>query len=151
MGILSVVPAIGKIIEKGLGVVDQFVEDKDQANKLKAEIKKQVESQTHEKDIEELKAQAGIIKAEATGESPAQRNWRPHLMYFIMFLLGFNGVLVPLGNATFGLDIPVVEAWDAIPAPMWQLLMIGMGGYIGGRSGEKIIREWTKGKRGNNG
>lgn len=147
MGIMSAIPVIGKIVEKGLGVVDQFVEDKDAANKLKAEIKKQIEAQSHEQDIEELKAQAGIIKAEATGESSAQRNWRPHLMYFLMFLLGFNGVLVPLANGMFGLNIPVVDAWNAIPAPMWQLLMIGMGGYIGGRSGEKIIREWSKSKR----
>ena len=142
---MSIVDAILGIADKGLSVVDQFVTDKDQANKLKAEIKKQIEAQTHEKDIEQLKAQAGIIKAEASGESSAQRNWRPHLMYMIMFLLAFNGVIVPLSEAFFQVDIPTLQAWDAIPVPMWQLLMIGMGGYIGGRSGEKIVKEW-KGK-----
>lgn len=144
MGILSAIPVIGDIIEKGLGVVDKFVEDKDQANRLKAQIRQQIEEQSHEEDVAKLKAQAGIIQAEIAGESSVQRTWRPHLMYFIMFLLGFNGVIVPLGNAIFGLNIPMLEAWEAIPTPMWQLLMIGMGGYIGGRSGEKIIREWAK-------
>ena len=147
MGIMSSIPILGNIVEKGLGIVDKYVEDKDQANKLKAEIKQQIENNSHEEDIAELKAQAGIIKAEATGESPAQRNWRPHLMYFIMFLLGFNGVIAPLSNALFDLDLPMLEAWGSIPTPMWQLLMIGMGGYVGGRSGEKIIREWAKSKK----
>lgn len=140
MGLMSALPVVGKIVEKGLGVVDQFVEDKDQANRLKAEIRQQIESQTHEEDMQELKAQAGIIQAEATGESAAQRNWRPHLMYFLMFLLGFNGVIAPLGNAFFGVHIPTLQAWKAIPAEMWQLLMIGMGGYIGGRSAEKVVK-----------
>ena len=140
MGILSAIPVIGNIVDKGLDVVDKFVEDKDQANKLKAEIKKKIEDNTHEKEITELKAQAGIIKAEATGESPAQRNWRPHLMYLIMGLLVFNGAIVPLGEAIFQVNIPTLEAWEAIPSQMWQLLMIGVGGYVGGRSAEKIFK-----------
>ena len=148
MGILSSIPVLGRVVDKGLDIVDQFVTDKDQAAKLKHQIKQQIEENSHEEDIAELKAQAGIVKAEATGESPAQRNWRPHLMYFIMFLLGFNGVIAPLSNALFGLDLPMLEAWGSIPTPMWQLLMIGMGGYVGGRSGEKIIREWAKSKHG---
>lgn len=48
MGLLSNIPVLGKLIDKGLDVVDQLVEDKDQANKIKAEIKKQIESQEHE-------------------------------------------------------------------------------------------------------
>lgn len=139
MGILSAIPVIGEVVEKGLGVVDKFVEDKDEANKLKAEIKRQIESQSHEEDIEKLKSQAGIIKSEATGESEVQRKWRPHLMYLIMFLLVFNGVVVPLGEAIFQVDIPILEAWDSIPKQMWQLLTVGVGGYIGSRGVEKGI------------
>lgn len=139
MGILSAIPVIGDVIDKGLGVIDKFVEDKDKANELKATIKQQIESQSHEKDIEKLKAQARIITAEATGESGEQRKWRPHLMYLIMFLLVFNGVIVPLGEAIFQVDIPILEAWDAIPSQLWQLLMIGVGGYITSRGVEKGI------------
>jgi NAD(P)-dependent dehydrogenase (short-subunit alcohol dehydrogenase family) len=140
MGILSAIPVIGEVVEKGLGVVDKFVEDKDQANRLKAEIKQQIEAQTHERDITKLQAQASIIKAEATGESAEQRKWRPHLMYVIMGILVFNAAIVPVGEAVFQVDIPTLEAWQAIPPQMWQLLMIGMGGYIGGRTAEKIFR-----------
>lgn len=143
----SAIPVIGKIIDKGLDVVDQFVEDKDKANQLKAAIKQQVQEQDHEEELQELKAQAGVIKAEATGESTLQRIWRPVLMFVIMGLLVFNGAIVPLGEAAFQVDIPTLEAWNAIPKQMWSLLTIGMGGYIGGRSAEKVVQNW-KGKGG---
>jgi hypothetical protein len=32
----------------------------------------------------------------------------------------------------------------SIPDPMWNLLTIGVGGYIAGRSGEKIAENWKK-------
>lgn len=152
-GILAAIPVIGKVVEKGLDVVDEWVEDKDKANELKAEIKEQIEKNTHEEDIAKIHAdtakfaeKAGIVKAEIQGEDKAQRTWRPHLMYFIMGLMAFNGVLVPL-IAAFGVDIPVLEAWKAIPKPMWHVLMIGLGGYVGGRSAEKITREISRMKR----
>ncbi len=147
MGWMSAIPVLGKIVDKGLDIVDQFVEDKDQANKIKAAIKQQIEQNAHEEELTELKAQAGVIKAEATGKSTLQRIWRPVLMFVIMGLLVFNGVIVPLGEAAFAVDIPTLEAWNAIPGEMWSLLTIGMGGYIGGRSAEKVVREW-KGKGG---
>lgn len=140
MGFLSAVPVIGGIVEKGLGIVDDFVEDKDQANRLKAEIRKQIEAQAHKERQALIQEQGKIVTAEAQGESAAQRNWRPHLMYLIMFLLVFNGAIVPLGEAFFDVDIPTLEAWDAIPSEMWKLLMIGLGGYIGGRTAEKIVK-----------
>lgn len=155
-GILAAIPVIGKVVEKGLDVIDDLVVDKDQANRLKAAIRKTIEDNTHEEDLAEIQAEAtkftkraGIVTAEITGEDKAQRSWRPHLMYFIMGLMAFNGVLVPLVEAVFGVKIPVLEAWEAIPPPMWKVLMIGLGGYIGGRSAEKITKEIGKWKRRN--
>jgi hypothetical protein len=141
MTILSFIPIIGDIIDKGLGIVDSMVEDKDKANELKHAIKNQILVQQHDEIVQRLKSQSEIIIAEATGESSAQRSWRPHLMYLIMFLLVFNGVVVPLGEAIFHINIPILEAWNAIPENMWSLLMIGLGGYIGGRTAEKIVKE----------
>jgi hypothetical protein len=39
MGILSSLPLVGKVFDKGLGVIDQFVEDKDKSNELKQILK----------------------------------------------------------------------------------------------------------------
>lgn len=41
MGILSSIPLIGKVFDKGLNVVDKFVTDKDKANELKHLLKMQ--------------------------------------------------------------------------------------------------------------
>ena len=90
-----------------------------------------------------LQTQRDIIVAEVESKGPAS-TWRPHLMYLIMFLLVFNGVIVPLVNAFFNVEVPVLEAWQAIPESLWDVLMLGIGGYVVGRSGEKIAKEAFK-------
>lgn len=136
--IAALIPAITGVIGK---VVDKAIPDKTEANRLKAELS----AQLIQLDSKELEAAQAIIVAEARGESAVQRNWRPHLMYLIMFLLVFNGVVVPIGNVMFSVQIPVLEAWKAIPEQMWTLLTWGLGGYIAGRSGEKMIKNWKNG------
>jgi hypothetical protein len=66
---------IGTLGGKVLDIVDDVVEDKDAANKLKFQIQKQL----LESKGTELEAQAKIVLAEAQG-SWLQRNWHPMLM-----------------------------------------------------------------------
>ena len=66
---------IGTIGGKVLDVVDDVVEDKDEANKLKFQIQRQL----IETKGSELEAQAKIVLDEAQG-SWLQRNWRPLLI-----------------------------------------------------------------------
>tara|TARA_X000001382_G_scaffold127564_1_gene115635 strand:- start:254 stop:658 length:405 start_codon:yes stop_codon:yes gene_type:complete len=75
----------------------------------------------YEKNL--LSKQSQIITAEAQGNSWLQRSWRPITM--LVFLL-----LVVLDS--FG--------WLSNPlAPeAWTLLQIGLGGYVVGRSAEKL-------------
>lgn len=56
--------------------------------------------------------------------------WRPVTM------LVFVALIVV---AQLGLTPPV-------PEPMWPLLQLGLGGYVLGRSAEKIAREWRQGE-----
>lgn len=121
-------------------IIDKVVEDKDQAAKIKAELQAQAMDKNSELNI----AGAGIVKAEINSDSAAAKNWRPHLMYLIMGLLVFNGVAVPLTEAFTEVDLPILEAWTAIPEQMWSLLQIGLGGYVVGRSAEKVAKEWKK-------
>lgn len=133
MGILSFLPVIGKIVDKGLGIIDDLVEDKDLANKLKVEIQKQILIQNHEENVKLIEAQMKIILAESTG-SWLQRNWRPVLMIVIIFIVANNYVLFPYLSAWTD-KVQVLE----LPKGMWALLNIGVGGYIAGRSAEKIV------------
>ena len=65
---------IGTIGGEVLDIVDDVVEDKDEANQLKFQIQKKL----LESKSTELEAQAKIVLAEAQG-SWLQRNWRPLL------------------------------------------------------------------------
>ena len=74
---------IGSIGGKVLDIVDDVVEDKVEANRVKFEIQRQL----IENKSNELEAAAKIVLAEAQG-SRLQRNWRPLLMVtFFMRLI----------------------------------------------------------------
>ena len=70
-----------------------------------------------------IEAQSSIIRAEANGRSWIQRSWRPITM------LTFLGLVV---CDAFGL-LPFRLAGEA-----WTLLQLGLGGYVMGRSAEKV-------------
>ena len=87
---------------------------------LEAEILKLV----YDREREMAEAQASVLREEATGNW-LQRSWRPLVM------LTF-AVIVLAGAFT---SLPILE--DS--SRFWDLLEIGLGGYIVGRSGEKML------------
>ncbi len=120
---------IGQIIGPLFGVIDKAVTDKD----LALQLKNQIENALINLDAESIKAATSIIVAEAQGASWMQRNWRPITMLTFVFIIANNYILVPYA-VSFGLPVPMLE----IPPGMWGLLTVGIGGYIGGRSYEKV-------------
>lgn len=72
---------------------------------------------------QELAKQAALVMAEAQGESWLQRSWRPITMLTFLGLTTFDA---------FGI-LPFRLADEA-----WTLLQLGLGGYVVGRSAEKI-------------
>jgi len=132
MSFLSFIPIIGKLIDKGLDVVDELVEDKDKANELKHAIKDRILIQNHDFMIKKLEAQSNIILAEAGG-GWLQRNWRPILMLIAIIILANNFIIAPYVGLLFGKSLMLT-----LPNGLWVLLNIGVGGYIGGRTVEKI-------------
>ena len=89
-----------------------------------------------------LQARMRVILAEAGGESWAQRNWRPILMLVIVAIVANNYLLAPYLGAVFGTGLSL-----ELPERLWDLMTLGVGGYIAGRSVEKTA-ERIKGKRG---
>jgi hypothetical protein len=72
-----------------------------------------------------LESRASIITAEAKGDSFLQRSWRPITMLTFLALT--------VGDSLGWLPNPL--------APQaWTLLQLGLGGYVVGRSGEKITK-----------
>lgn len=134
-------PALLTALLPGItSLISKAVPDKDKAADINAAITMQILSG----QSAELQGAIDIILAEAKGESWLQRNWRPLMMLWFGALLGLYwfGILPP--NLTQGtLD------------NLFNLLQLGIGGYIGGRTVEKTIPMITeaivaaKGKGGN--
>lgn len=132
---------IGKAIDAVGGVVDELIIDKDKAAELKARMHTEITglvASVLEVAKAEIEAAKSTITAEAQGESAVQRNWRPHLMYLLMFMIVFNAVFVPLLFAFTGITIPVIDAMEGVSDNMWDVIKIGLGGYIGGKTLEKV-------------
>lgn len=128
---LNLVGTIAGPVLNGLfRAVDQAIEDKDAAAHIKARLQEMVLS-GQMKEIEEA---AAVIRAEAGGDSWLQRNWRPMLMCLFGVIIANNYIVVPLFGS------PMAD----IPPDMWDLLKLGVGGYVMGRSVEKGIRVWKK-------
>jgi hypothetical protein len=117
----GVIKQIGKVID------DLFTNDEERAN---AKIK--VLEVLKEQQLELQKLQTEIIVAEANGNW-LQRSWRPILMLAFGFIVIYVKFVAPL----FELKIPELEN------EFWNLLQIGIGGYVVGRSAEKIADKIT--------
>lgn len=81
-----------------------------------------------------MQAQSDVIQSEAKGDSWLQRSWRPVTM------LTFVGLVVArwLGFTT--------DITPEIESQLMTLIQIGIGGYVVGRSAEKVVKAIDFGK-----
>ena len=79
-------------------------------------------------ELADLAARAEIVKTEAASEHWLAANWRPLLM------LTFGGLIVA---RWFGWAAPNLGEAEYIK--LWSIVEIGIGGYVVGRSVEKIV------------
>lgn len=120
-----------------MAIINKIIPDPKQQAEAKAEMMTIIA----EAQAEEMKAKSAVVVAEAKGESWMQRNWRPVLMFTFIAIIINNFLLLPYMIA-LGVPLPTLE----LPSQMWYLLSIGVGGYIAGRSGEKITNNINKRK-----
>lgn len=98
----------------------------------KRELEAEIVKLLNEREREMAEAQASVVKAEATGNW-LQRSWRPLVM------LTF-AVIILIGTFT---SLPIL----ADSSRFWDLLEIGLGGYVVGRSGEKMLEAIARKRR----
>lgn len=82
--------------------------------------------------LQQMTQQAGVVTAEANSTNRLASSWRPLLMYVFMAIIVNNYIVAPYLQAMFHFGLQL-----AIPPDMWELLKLGVGGYIVGRSIEK--------------
>jgi hypothetical protein len=128
---------IGSLIGSIGGIIDDLTtsdEEKLAAKLALSQLENTITIRLIEAEQTVVQEKAKVLIAEAQGESWLQRNWRPITMMTFVFIVAWNFVVAPLFGAMY------LE----IPAPMWNLLQLGIGGYIIGRSVEKGITTWKK-------
>lgn len=123
---MNILSFIGEIFKPAAKLIDDLHTSDEEKLTLKNKltvIQNEMHSKVIDYETKLLDSQSSIIIAEASGQSWMQRNWRPITM------LTFLGLVV---CDSFG--------WLANPlaAEAWTLLQIGLGGYVTGRSIEKV-------------
>jgi len=130
---LSAIPVIGGMVNRILDIVEKFVPDKDLQTKISAEISMAALTMDHSEWIKVIEGQTDIIKAEANASSWLTRSWRP------MVMMVFTGLVV---SHWVGYSPPNMT--EATLNRVFDLIQLGLGGYIVGRSAEKVIPQILK-------
>ncbi len=123
---------MGQAVDKVLG---RFFEDKDQAAQAAHELRTAMLD--HEQTAQQVARD--VVVAEAKSEHWLTSAWRPMVMLMFAVMIGNNFIVAPYLDAIFGTNV----MFD-MPEQAWGLLSVGLGGYVVGRSGEKIAREIRK-------
>jgi hypothetical protein len=117
----------GLVTEVGKVIDNLFTSDEERLN-----AKNEVFKVLQEQKLKLQQLQTEIILAEANGNW-LQRSWRPILMLSFGFIVIYVKFIAPL----FSLPIPPLED------EFWNLLQLGIGGYVVGRSVEKVAKNIT--------
>lgn len=123
---MNVLSLIGQIFKPAMDMIDNVHTSTEEKLTKKAQL---LELQTTflvdalDYEVEQLQAKTAIIMAEANSQSWLARSWRPITMLTFLALV-------------------VADSFGWLPNPLaeqaWTLLQIGLGGYVVGRSAEKV-------------
>lgn len=117
------------------GLLDKFIEDKDQKARLAHDLATMAERYAHEL----AQGQIEINKQEASHRSMFVAGWRPFVGWCCGVALAWHFVLQPFTTfvvAYFGVDIPSLPVFDMDSLMTVLLGMLGLGGL---RTYEKKI------------
>lgn len=126
---MSILTFIGTIFKPAVDLIDDLHLSKEEEATLKNELEKiqvQVKEKVIDLESKTIEGQAKIIEAEARSDSWLTKNWRPMVIMslFCLIVLDYFGV----------------SSSDGLPEQAWRTIDIALGGYIGGRSVEKVAR-----------
>lgn len=115
-------------------LLDAHIKDAELRKKLQAELELKLTDHLGKS----LELEQAIVLAEIRSEHWLSYSWRPILMLVLMGFLLLVGLVLPLADLLAGRTLPFNPRWQVLPPQFWEFLSIGVGGYIGGRSLEKI-------------
>lgn len=124
---------ITSLIAPVTGLLDKFIEDKDQKNALAHEIATLAEKQAHESQLAQIK----VNQEEAKHRSIFVAGWRPFVGWVCGVALAYHFILAPIilfSVSIIGVQIPELPSFNMETLTTVLLGMLGLGGL---RSFEK--------------
>lgn len=123
------------LVEPVTKLVDELHTSDEERLQIKAEITRiqtemSVKLLEYEKQL--LASKTQVITAEANGQSWLQRSWRPITMLIFVALVVLDG-------------LGLLE--NPMPSDVWSVIKLGLGGYLGGRTVEKVVTQVTQGRK----
>ena len=118
---------IQNLIGPVAGLLDKFIEDKDQKSKLAHEIATMAERHAHEANMGQIE----INKAEAQHRSVFVAGWRPFLGWGLTAAMIWHFVVAPMVIFVFaylGVDAPDLPDFDMNSLLTVLMGMLGLGG-----------------------
>ena len=123
---------VASLVGPVTGLLDKFIEDKDQKNALAHEISTMSERHAQQIALEQIE----VLKLDAKGNW-FQSSWRPLAGYVSVLGMAVNFLVSPIA-AGFGVVIPQADMSVMMP------LLLGMLGIGGMRSFDKVKKTDTK-------
>ncbi len=128
---MSIASIVAGIIKPVSDLISEFIPDADKANEMRTQLA-MAQGSLQGKLIEQQSAldtaRSAIIIAEAKSGSWLTANWRP------LTMVVFVGILVA---KWFGFTADDID--PALELELMSLIKIGLGGYVGGRTVEKVL------------
>ena len=115
---------VSAAIQLGSSIIDKIWPDPTK----RAEAQLALMKLAQEGELTELASKAGIVQTEAASNHWLAANWRPLLM------VTFGALIVA---RWFGWTAPNLS--EAEYLKLWSIIELGIGGYVIGRSAEKIV------------
>lgn len=115
---------IGPLFQAGMELIGRLFPDPAKADEAKLKFMEMAQKG----ELEDLSLRAGIVRAEAESDNWLAASWRPVLM------LVFGGLIVA---RWFGWAAPNLSEMEYLK--LWDIVELGLGGYVIGRSAEKIV------------
>jgi hypothetical protein len=119
------VAAVTGLFSLGASLIDRIIPDQVKRDEAKLKL---IELESNG-ELTKIGHATAIIKAEAESESWLARNWRP------MIMVTFASLIVA---RWLGWAAPNLQPEEYIK--LWDIVEFGLGGYVVGRSGEKIAK-----------
>ena len=145
---MSALAWIGSLLEPAGKLVDSLHTSAEERGQLRAALfgaQAELAVRVLEYESRIVEAQARVITAEAQGKSWLQRSWRPVVATSFGALVVYKMAGEPFLAWLLAAMAPNVPPLPILEIPGWvgAALTVCLGGYVAGRSGEKIAATLT--------